>query len=269
MVNHRPPQSGPAIRLYMRWIALLGILILVGSCVILIVKPGWAFKAQIGGGLGVVLILLAILFRPNTVHKALIGRSVKYGSNAVVMSLAFVGILILINFLAIKSSREYDLTETKMFTLSEQTISFLENLSEPIQVIAFFRIDDYRRSLAKDYFERYRQYTDQLTYAFYDPETTLAETYEFSSYGLMFVSGTHRYEVPVVDEQNITTGLICVIDGDHQCQEKKHISIPAKTPPDHQLFLTPVQAGFTLIVSVIIIPLTVLLIGIRVWWVHQ
>ena len=271
MVNDRPPQPSPPLRLYMRWVAIVGLLILAGSCIVLIVRPGWTLKAQAGAGLGIVLLLLAVLLRPHTIHKAVVGRSVKYGSGAVVMSAALIGILILLNFLAVKSNREFDLTETRKYTLSEQTVKFLEGLDESVQVIVFFRANDHRRRLAKDYLERYSQYTPQLTYAFYDPavESTLAENYELSRYGLVFVNGLQRHETHIVDEYNITTGLMNVTGDDHTFKNKMFIASPTKMPTDRHFFLTPFQAGFTLLATVIAIPLAVLLAGVRVWWIRR
>ncbi len=228
-------------------------------------------KAQLGVGFGLVLLLLAVLLQPNAVHTILLGRSVKYGSNAVVMSLAFVGILVFINLLSLKSNYEYDLTETGKFTLSDPTIKFLENLSEPVQVFGFFRAGDYRWKLAEDYLDRYSRHTNQLTYAFYDPglEPTLATSYGLKSYGLVIVSGIHRHETPKVDEQAITNSMMYVIGHGRNSKGKNHLFIPAKAPIDRQLFLTPFQTDFALLISVVIMPLAVLLAGVRVWWVRR
>ncbi len=128
------------------------------------------------------------------------------------MSLAFIGILGFINFLSLKNNQEYDLTETGLFTLSEQTIQVLKDLDQPVQVVGFFQASDSRLIWAKDYLERYSHYTDQLTYEFHDPniEPALAQSFELSNYGLVFVSGNNRYETSEVDEQTLTSGLIRV-----------------------------------------------------------
>ncbi len=271
MPDDPSPQFGLTLRPYTWLVIIAGLLVLIASCVVYVVKPNWILKAQVGVGFGLVLLLLAILLQPNTVHTILLGRSVKYGSNAVVMSLAFVGILVFINFLSLKSNYEYDLTETGKFTLSEPTIKFLENLTEPVQVFGFFRTGDNRWELAEDYMERYSHYTDQLTYAFYDPnlEPILAESYELKSYGLVIVSGIYRYETPKVDEQAITTSMMYVISHSHNSEGKKPRFIPAKMPTNRQLFLTPFQMGFVLLVTVVVMPLAVLMAGVRVWWIRR
>ena len=212
MVEQIPTRRHQTIRSYAGLIAVIGLLALVGSGIVYVLNQAWVLQSQIGAGLGALLLLGAVLLRPDAIHTALTGRSVKYGSNAVIMSLAFLGILGLINILSVKNNREYDLTETGEFTLSEQTIQILDNISEPIQIIGFFQATDDRLKIAKDYLERYSRYTDQLTYEFHDPniEPALAQSFELNNYGLVFISGNHRYETSRVDEQTITSGLIRV-----------------------------------------------------------
>ena len=225
MVDPSSPQSDPTLRPYTRIIIIAGLLILAGSCVIFLVNSNWILKAQIGFGIGVVLLLVAIFLQPNAVHTALVGRSVRYGSVAVIKILAFVGILVFINFLSLKSDLEYDLTETGQYTLSTHTVKFLKNLDEPVQIVAFFQVGSHHWAMAKEYLERYSHYTNHLTYALHDPndEAALAKSYEVDSYGMVFVSGMHHYQAHSVNEQTITTGLMSVTG------HKQPVSISSKT----------------------------------------
>lgn len=201
-----------SIRAYAWLVALVGALLFIGSGVAYLLNHAWAFKAEIGAGLGFVLLLVAVLLRPDIVRVALTGRSVRYGSNAAILSLAVIGILALLNFLAVKYHWEYDVTENQEFTLSEQTLQLVQNLDEPVQVIGFFQAGDGRLSLARKYLDRYSRHTDMLTYEFHDPnvEPALAKSFELSNYGLVFVSAQNRYETPTVDEQTITSALLRV-----------------------------------------------------------
>lgn len=212
MPKKRDLQRHPILQSYAWLMVIISLLTLVGSGVIYLINQSWAIQSQIGAGVGAVLLLGAVLLRPDAVRTILTGRPVKYASNAVVMSLAFISILGLINFLAPKYEWEYDLTETGQFTLSEQTIQILEKIDRPVAVIGFFQNSDPRLSRARDYLERYSHYTHHLTYEFHDPEIEpiLAQEYELNNYGLVFVSDNHRYEVSSVDEQTITSGLLRV-----------------------------------------------------------
>lgn len=206
-----PPVQGKP-RAAARSLAIAGALLTVGSMVVYAAENRWAFETQVGAGLGGMLLLGAVLLQPDTVKAAFTGRSVRYGSNAVVVSLAFIGILLLINFLSLKYNYELDLTETGLYTLSEQTITMLNTITEPVLVMGFFQSGDPRLTRAREYLERYSRHTHYLAYEFHDPniEPALAQKYELSSYGMVFISGDNRHDTGSVDEQSITSALIRV-----------------------------------------------------------
>ena len=65
-------------------------------------------------------------------------RTLKYGSNALSAVLIALGILAVVNFLSTRYYARYDLTQQGLYTLSQQSISLLENLDEGLTVIGFF-----------------------------------------------------------------------------------------------------------------------------------
>jgi ABC-type uncharacterized transport system involved in gliding motility auxiliary subunit len=266
VIGQVPPQSGPTYRSYARLMAIAGLVVLVGSGLAFSIHPGRAF--QVGAGLGAVLLLGAILLWSGTIHLVLAGRSVKYGPRATVMSLAFISILGLVNFLSLKYNYEYDLTENGRFSLSKQTIRVLASMREPVQVIGFFRTDDHRLKLAQDYLERYSCYTDQLSYEFHDPgvEPALAQSYKLGRYGLVFVSGVKRYETSTIDEQTITSSLIRVTS---KKPGNELVFIRPKKPTNRQLFLTPLQTGLTFFTTLIVVPVVIFAAGLGVWWMRR
>jgi ABC-type uncharacterized transport system involved in gliding motility auxiliary subunit len=206
--------AGRPIRSYAGVIAIAGLVLLVGSGILYFINRTWAIETQLGAGVGSVMLLGAVLLRPDAVQTALTGRSVKYGSHAIVMSLAFIGILAFVNIILFKHDREYDLTETGRFTLSDQTIKVLKNLDEPVQVMGFFQTGDPRTGLARDYLDRYGHYTKYLSYEFHDPnlEPALAQSFQIERYGLVFVSDDKQHQSFTIDEQALTSGLIRVIN---------------------------------------------------------
>ena len=224
-------QRGSSIlRSYAWLIALLGVFVLIGSGIIYLFSRSWKLQAEVGSGLGIVLLLGAVLLRPDAVRTALAGRPVKYASNALVMTLAFIGIVGLVNVLAVKNRWEYDVTENAQFTLSPQTIKILEKLDKPVQVIGFFQTGDPRQDLAEDYLQRSSQYTNFLSYEFHDPnvEPTLAHKYELSHFGLVFLSGDNRIEAHNIDEETVTSSLIRVTSE----QEKQVFFLTGHGEPD-------------------------------------
>ena len=218
------------IRSYAWLVAIIGLLVFVISGIVyLLFKRSWAVHAEFGIGAGVVLLLGAVLLRPDVVRTFLAGRPVKYASNALVMSFSFMGIISLINFLAVRNNLEFDLTENSQFTLSQQTTQILQNLDRPVQVIGFFQAGDPREDLTRDFMERSSRYSNYLSYEFHDPniEPTLARSYDLSNYGLLFVSGNQRSEVYNLSEEAIISGLIRVTSD----QEKQILFITGHGEP--------------------------------------
>ncbi|HZB95725.1 MAG TPA: hypothetical protein VE268_07175, partial [Herpetosiphonaceae bacterium] len=69
-------------------------------------------------------------------------RKFVFGTNALVMTLALIGILVLINVLATRYHKRLDLTENHGFSLSQQSIQILQGLKNPVQIIGFFTSKD-------------------------------------------------------------------------------------------------------------------------------
>lgn len=164
-------------------------------------------------GLGAVLLLAAALSRPTEVRRALTGRRARYGSNALAMSLIVLAILVIVNFLANRHHARWDLTSTKQYSLSSQTIQILRDLKEPIKVTAFFSPADSTRATFQDLFAEYMYHTDKLSLELVDPDQkpAVARQYGITSYGtLVFERGSRRQDTFGTDEQSITSTILKV-----------------------------------------------------------
>lgn len=90
---------------------------------------------------GVTILGLAVyaMLAPDAVRNFLTGRQARYGSNAIVMILAFMGIVIVANYLVIKYPVEpLDLTEDKQNTLSPEMVAALETLPEKMTATGYY-----------------------------------------------------------------------------------------------------------------------------------
>src|SRR6266498_5928130 len=90
---------------------------------------------------GLVILGLAAysIMEPDRVRRFFTGRQARYGSNALIMSLAFLGILIVGNVLAYQNPVTIaDLTEDKSNTLSSELSSAVKTLPEKVTATAFF-----------------------------------------------------------------------------------------------------------------------------------
>ena len=107
-------------------------------------------------GLGLVILGLAvsILLDPDSARQFFTGRQARYGSNALIITLAFLGLLIVVNFIVYQNDRSWDLTEDKQNTLAPETLKALDSLTEPVVTRAFFtgrQPSDYAEKLLKLY----------------------------------------------------------------------------------------------------------------------
>ena len=79
------------------------------------------------------------MLAPDTVRNFLGGRQARYGSNAFVMILAFVGIAFVANYLAFNNPKDLvDMTEDKVNTLSPEMVTALENLPAKMTGTAYY-----------------------------------------------------------------------------------------------------------------------------------
>src|SRR5215210_5239233 len=90
---------------------------------------------------GLIILGLAAyaIMEPDRVRRFFTGRQARYGSNALIMTLAFLGILIVGNVLAYQNPVPIaDLTEDKVNTLSPELTAALATLPENVMATALF-----------------------------------------------------------------------------------------------------------------------------------
>jgi ABC-type uncharacterized transport system involved in gliding motility auxiliary subunit len=126
----------------------------------------------------VTLLGLAVytMLAPDIVRNFLSGRQARYGSNALVMLLAFAGIIFVANYLAFKAPvPPIDSTEDKENTLSPEMISALENLPGKMTATAFFSSQTPRDS-AQQLLENMKTNSQgNFAYRFVDPDANPLE----------------------------------------------------------------------------------------------
>jgi ABC-type uncharacterized transport system involved in gliding motility auxiliary subunit len=194
-------------------ITVLGVVALAAGAIRWLIYRQYDTPVQALLAMGLALIGLFIVTRPEEVKLAIAGRTARYGSNALLMSVAFLGILILINMLAGRHHYRLDLTANKEHTLAPQTVQILKGLAEPVKILGFFAPGDPGQQDTKDLLDEYRFHSDKISYEFVDPERqpSLARQYGVTSYGtLVFIRGDKRQSTFATDEQSITSTILKV-----------------------------------------------------------
>ena len=167
---------------------------------------------QLGLVLSVLALASAILLDPQRVRRALSGRQARYGSNALLLTLAVVGILAVANYLAYSSPQSVDLTETRDFSLTPETLLILDQLQEPVQLIGFYTADSVdARDLSRALFEVYqRNGRGKITTEFVDPRANpvAADRYGVQRDASVVVAAGGASEVLSVPSEEELTGAI-------------------------------------------------------------
>ena len=91
-----------------------------------------------------------------------------YGSNTVITSVLFLGILAFIALIAERHPLRMDLTESGKFSLSQQTRNILKSLEKPIHIRAFCATASTEQAQAQDLLETYRYETKLIDFEFID-----------------------------------------------------------------------------------------------------
>jgi len=132
----------PKWRLIIRWVSIgVSLAALVVAAGLYIVQHQWNLYMQISLGLFVIGLAVFVVLDPDSIRKLLTGRQARYGSNALILSIAFLGILVVVNYLAYKNTKRWDLTADQSNTLAKESVDVLKSLPDTVVAKAFFTTD--------------------------------------------------------------------------------------------------------------------------------
>jgi ABC-type uncharacterized transport system involved in gliding motility auxiliary subunit len=180
-----------------------------------IVQREWNLPLQICLGLVVIGIALFAVLDPQRVREILTGRQARYGSNSLVMTLAFVGILVVINYLFYQNPQRWDLTENQQFTLAPETLDTLKSLPQTVKAMAFFTPRT-SSDQAQGLLDQYKFHSNgKFDYEFINPDSNpaLAHQYNVTRDGTIVLQmGDHQEPVSLVSEEEITSALVKLLN---------------------------------------------------------
>jgi ABC-type uncharacterized transport system involved in gliding motility auxiliary subunit len=140
-------------------------------------------------------------------------RSTRVGANSLLMILLFVGILVIVNFLAARHSIRWDLSENQNFSLAPQTHRVLRGLPREVTITVFTREKDPGYQSYKERLDSYRQASSKISVEFVDPERQpkIAQNYGITRTDTaVFESAGHSVRVNAPSEVELTGALIRV-----------------------------------------------------------
>lgn len=196
----------------------VGVALVVAAVVLRYTKPELAqiYQGLAMAGLVVTLLYAAASWRE--IGRSFQGRNVQYGSIAAGSVLVFLAILVAINWIANRQTKRWDLTEAKVFSLSDQTKQIVSTLKAPLHIKVFWAPGATGDSAQayRDQLEGYQYLSSQVSI---DYINAAASPTEADKNGVTAVPtiileyGTRTQRATSADEQSITNALKKVIEG--------------------------------------------------------
>jgi len=113
-------------------------------------------------------------------------RSTQAGTNGLVATLSVIVLLALLNFLAVRYSTRFDLSETQQFTLAQESQQLVAKLSKPLKVWVFASQPNPSN---RELLENYRRQGSKFEFEFVDPtvQIGLVEKFGMQSPGEVYL----------------------------------------------------------------------------------
>jgi len=169
----------------------------------------------ISGGVVILALATYLLLEPEKVRRAITGRQARYGSNALIMSIAFLGILIIVNALVYENPKDWDVTEDRQNTLAPETSQALNELQEPVTAIAFYSSSNSIQS-ADELLAKLKAGSDgKFDYKFTNPDIDPVAAKEAGVTGdgkILLTMGERKEFAPYASETEITKALYRLIN---------------------------------------------------------
>ena len=170
-------------------VGLLGLLATTVGLIILITVSEFRIFSYAVLGIGMALLILALVTARRNVAQAVTGRRGRYGANTVLMTVAFIAIVGVLNFISYDNTARMDVTATNQFSLAPRTMDILKNLNEPVKAIAFFDKTDLAQEAVIDTVDNmlheFEVRSDKFSYEVVNPnvERDKALLYGFQFFG--------------------------------------------------------------------------------------
>jgi len=169
---------------------------------------------QISIALLIVGLAAYAIMAPDTVRRFLTGRQARYGSNSLILTVAFIGIIFVTNYIVFQNPKSWDLTEDKSNTLADETLQALATLPEKVTATAFYTgaLDS---SAADELLLKFKTNSGgKFDYTFVNPDMDPIAAREAGITGdgkIMLQMGETKEIASYADESELTKTLIRLI----------------------------------------------------------
>jgi ABC-type uncharacterized transport system involved in gliding motility auxiliary subunit len=205
----------PKLRKY----AVIGLYVALAAALtalgLYIVFKQFDLGVKIAVGFIVIGLAFFAMLNPQSLREAFTGRQAKYGSNAAIMVLAILGILIFVNYLVFEYNQSWDVTQDKTNTLTQETVDMLAALPENVKAEAYFTNSASPES-ARAILNQYKNESDgKFDFVFIDPvkDPVAAQNANITTDGTVVLRMGDRMEpVSYLSEEQIDIALVKLIN---------------------------------------------------------
>ncbi len=193
-----------------KFIPAAGLVLVLGGYFYSEIRAEWSVPAQVMVYGGAALLLFSLFWRWEDIQKSFHRRSVKYGSAAGLTIVVLVGILGLINFLAYRHSKRFDLTENQLFSLSDQSRKISQNLKQDVYVTLFTKKS---ARFFNDLMAEYHAASKRIHYEVVDPQADPGKAKELGAQrfdDLVVSTGSKKERIETTTEEAITNAILKV-----------------------------------------------------------
>jgi ABC-type uncharacterized transport system involved in gliding motility auxiliary subunit len=109
-------------------------------------------------------------------------RRIVFTSNALLLILIVVVLAVIVNLVAARFSYRLDTTKSKMYSLSDQSISALKELDKQkneLKIFGFYRTGEPNKVQVEDLLKEFKKRSDKISFKFSDPYKTPSEAKQY------------------------------------------------------------------------------------------
>jgi len=192
-------------------------LVVVGLFVYLIKKTLWPYALGFTGA-GLLLLAAYAYYNRAALKEVLRLRGIRFGANVTAMTIFLLGILVIVNYLSYRHHWRYDVTSSRAYSLSDETLKVLKDLKSDIRITAFFL--EGAQGQFKELLDIYTYHSKRISYQFVDPDKNPALTEQYGIAALwkegipgvtVVESGKREVKITEGTEQALTNAIIKLV----------------------------------------------------------
>jgi ABC-type uncharacterized transport system involved in gliding motility auxiliary subunit len=167
---------------------------------------GWFSLVHIGVGL--VCIVWFFLSGSGSLTEFVKRRSTRYGTNAVVYSVLFVAVVVMLNVFGVRYNKRFDMSAAGVNSLTEASRRVLDGLQGDVEILAF--VGPQEKPFVQEVSEIYKYYSGKVRWQIVDPQVSpeIAQRELIQSIPTLKIKmGERSTTIDKVEEEAITNGI--------------------------------------------------------------